>query len=253
MADGKRTAGIEKPQQIAQELRDLIVSGVLKEGESLGREPEVVARFGVSRPSLREALRILEAERLIEVVRGVNGGVFVRAPDSRTTARTAAILLRSRNVSLADVFEARSLIEPIAAKAIAARRKGRRSALTHLRYLLDDQRRTIDDLEAFGVANLAFHEALVSLGGNTTLSMFAETINQIVAHALINDSRGDPVLAVTATRRRDLRSQERLLEIIEAGDADRAEAHWRAHMAALGRVILGTNASSVVELIPANP
>src|SRR5204862_6292632 len=121
----------EKPQQIADELRALIVSGKLSEGDSLGREPELVERFGVSRPSLREALRILEAEGLITVVRGVYGGVVVHEPNHRMTARTAALVLQARNVPLADVFEARSLLEPIAAKAIAAMR-GRGAADTEL-------------------------------------------------------------------------------------------------------------------------
>jgi len=73
----------EKPQQIADEVRAAIVSGELAEGDSLGREPDLVERFGVSRPSLREALRILEAEGLITVVRGARGGVVVHAPDKR--------------------------------------------------------------------------------------------------------------------------------------------------------------------------
>src|SRR5690349_22701945 len=106
----------EKPQLIADELRQMIVSGELDEGESLGREPELVERFGVSRPSLREALRILEAEGLISVVRGVYGGVVVHEPDQRMTARTASLVLRARNVSLADVFEARAELEPLAVK-----------------------------------------------------------------------------------------------------------------------------------------
>src|SRR4026209_1677486 len=93
----------EKSQQIADELRRLIVSGKLSEGESLGHEPDLVERFGVSRPSLREALRILEAEGLISVVRGMLGGIVVHEPNERMTARTAALLLQSRNVSLADV------------------------------------------------------------------------------------------------------------------------------------------------------
>src|ERR1700694_4219064 len=92
-----------KPEQIAAELRSLIVNGDLADGDALGREPDLVARFGVSRPSLREALRILETEGLIEVLRGVRGGVFVRAPSFRMTARTAAMVLRAHNVSLADV------------------------------------------------------------------------------------------------------------------------------------------------------
>jgi DNA-binding FadR family transcriptional regulator len=100
------TRAREKPQQIADELRSLIVSGELSEGDSLGHEPDLVERFGVSRPSLREALRILEAEGLVTVVRGVRGGVVVHAPDQRMTARTAALVLQARNVPLADVFEA---------------------------------------------------------------------------------------------------------------------------------------------------
>jgi DNA-binding FadR family transcriptional regulator len=67
------------PQRVADELRSLIVSGELSEGESLGREPDLVERFGVSRPSLREALRILEAEGLITVQRAA----LVHCPPSR--------------------------------------------------------------------------------------------------------------------------------------------------------------------------
>ncbi|HWW54553.1 MAG TPA: GntR family transcriptional regulator, partial [Acidimicrobiales bacterium] len=162
------TRAREKPQQIADELRSLIVSGELSEGDSLGHEPDLVERFGVSRPSLREALRILEAEGLVTVVRGVRGGVVVHAPDQRMTARTAALVLQARNVPLADVFEARSLLEPIAAKTIAGMR-GRRSATNELRELIRQEEEAIEDPERFGVANAAFHERLVSLAGNQTL------------------------------------------------------------------------------------
>src|SRR5262245_39352054 len=105
----RSTRSREKPEQIADELRAMIVSGQLHEGESLGREPDLVERFGVSRPSLREALRILEAEGLITVVRGVLGGVVAHQPDVSVTARTAAVLLQSRNVTLGDVHDARKI------------------------------------------------------------------------------------------------------------------------------------------------
>ena len=99
MAGRPTTRNREKPELIADELRALIVSGELSEGDSLGHEPDLVERFGVSRPSLREALRILEAEGLITVVRGVLGGVIVHEPDERMTARTAALVLQARNVT----------------------------------------------------------------------------------------------------------------------------------------------------------
>jgi GntR family transcriptional repressor for pyruvate dehydrogenase complex len=245
----KRTTGArEKPQQIADELRGLIVSGQLAEGDSLGHEPDLVERFGVSRPSLREALRILEAEGLITVVRGVRGGVIVHAPDQRMTARTAALLLQARNVSLADVFEARNLLEPIAARALATAR-GRRAAIKELRVILRDEEDAIDDPERFGVANAAFHQRLVSLAGNQTLSMVAEMLNEVVVRAVIALSRRDDVLGSPAVRRRSVRSQLRLLDLIEAGKGVEAEEHWRSHMQAIGRVMLGKSASTVVDLV----
>jgi len=238
----------EKPQQIADELRAMIVSGRLSEGDSLGREPELVERFGVSRPSLREALRILEAENLITVVRGVRGGVIVHEPDERMTARTASLVLRARNVSLADVFEARSLLEPLAARAIASHRN-RRAAVAELRGLIDQEEHSIEDPERFAVVNAAFHERLVSLGGNQTLAIVTEMLDEIVVCAVTAVSKAGDVVGSLSTRRRGLRSQRRLVELIEAGDARAAEEHWRAHMTVVGRIVLGQQASTVVELL----
>jgi DNA-binding FadR family transcriptional regulator len=238
----------EKPQKIADELRAMIVSGKLSEGDSLGREPELVERFGVSRPSLREALRILEAEGLITVVRGVYGGVVVHEPDHRMTARTASLVLRARNVSLADVFEARAELEPLAAKAIASRRS-RRAAVAELSGLIDKEDASVEDPECFRVANAEFHEHLVALGGNQTLSIVAEMLNEVVVRAVEAVSKTDDVVGSLSTRRRELRSQRRLVELLEAGDAAGAEEHWRAHMAVVGRVMLGQKASTVVDLL----
>ena len=238
----------EKPQQIADELRTLIVSGELVEGDSLGHEPDLVERFGVSRPSLREALRILEAEGLVTVVRGVRGGVVVHAPDQRMTARTAALVLQARNVPLADVFEARTLLEPMAARAIASMR-GRRAAIKELQNLIGQEEAAIEDPERFGVANAAFHERLVSLAGNQTLSIVAEMLNEVVARAVTAVSQVDDVVGSVSIRRRGIRSQQRLLDLLEAGDGAGAEEHWRSHMQVVGRVMLGQDASTVVDLL----
>jgi len=237
----------EKPQQVADELRALILSGALSEGDSLGHEPDLVERFGVSRPSLREALRILEAEGLITVVRGVLGGVVVHEPDERMTARTAALVLQARNVSLADVFEARVLLEPVAARVVASSRS-RRSSAAQLRVLIQQESNAIDDPDEFGQANARFHERLVSLAGNQTLSILAEMLNEIVARAVatVSRSEGSDTLA---TRRRGIRSQERLLSLIEAGDGTGAEEHWRAHMSVVSRVMLGQRATTVIDLL----
>jgi GntR family transcriptional repressor for pyruvate dehydrogenase complex len=240
----------EKPQQIADELRQLIVNGELNEGDSLGREPDLVERFGVSRPSLREALRILEAEGLISVVRGVLGGVVVHEPDHRMTARTAALVLQARNVSLADVYEARTLLEPVAVRVVASMAsRPRRRAMEELQRLIRDQEKVIDDPEAFGPANARFHERLVELAGNQTLGIVAEMLDEIVTRAVTAVSRADGDLGSVATRRRGIRSQRKLVSLIEAGEVAEAEEHWRKHMAVVGRVMLGQRATTVVDLM----
>jgi len=250
MGAAKRTSRPqrEKPQQIADELRSQIVSGALVEGDSLGREPELVERFGVSRPSLREALRILETEGLVEVVRGLHGGVVVRAPDHRMAARTAAVLLQARNVSLADVFEARSTLEPLAAKAVASLRR-RRAAADELRTLIAAEQDALEDPEKFAEANALFHERLVALAGNQTLSIVAEMLNEIVVRAVTAVSRAEDIVGSVATRRRGIRSQERLAQLIEEGNASGAEEHWRAHMGVVSRVMLGQEAATVIDLL----
>ena len=241
-----RGAQREKPQQIADEIRRLIIEGKLEEGESLGHEPDLIERFGVSRPSLREALRILEAEGLITVVRGVLGGVVVHRPDHRMAARTAALVLQARNVSLADVFEARTIIEPAAVRLVASRAAARPSR--RLRVLIAEQEEVIDDPVAFGQANAHFHEELVGMAGNQTLMIVAEMLNEVVARAVTvvsQSANGDSA----ATRRRGVRSQHTLASLIEAGEVEDAEEHWRTHMGVVGRVMLGQQAKTVIDLL----
>lgn len=233
---------------IADELRALIVGGELSEGDSLGHEPDLVERFGVSRPSLREALRILEAEGLITVVRGALGGVVVHEPNERMTARTAALVLQARNVPLADVYEARATLEPTAAATIA-RSSRRRSAGKELLRLIDEEEAAVEDPDEFTVANARFHERLVSLAGNQTLTIVAEMLNEIVARAVTVAAHAAPAAQSTDTRLRGIRSQRRLVELIVAGDAPAAEEHWRAHLAVVGKVLLGQRATMVVDLV----
>ena len=245
MAPRSGSRSREKPELIADELRALIVSGELADGASLGREPDLVERFGVSRPSLREALRILEAEGLITVVRGVLGGVIVHQPDERMTARTAALVLQSRNVTLGDVHQARSAIEPACVRILAE--NPRKAMLKELTALVEEQRRVVDDPAEFGQANARFHERLVELTGNQTLSIVAEMLNEIVARAVTAVSQ-TPRANSTGVRERGIRSQERLIALIEAGETAQAEEHWRNHMSAVGKVILGQRAKTVVDL-----
>ena len=239
-------AGREKPKQVADALRRDILDGQLDEGDSLGTEAELVERFDVSRPTLREALRILEAEGLISVLRGVLGGVKVHRPDRRMTARAAALVLHSRNVDLADVFDSSAIIEPAAARSVAASR-GRTAAAKHLRAIISEEKRAIGDVVAFANAQVRFHEAIVTLTGNQTLLLVIEMLNEVVARA-VEDVIAQARHEDNAARRRAIRSHELLVDLIETGDGDAAQAHWTTHMARLRRSLLADRGSSVVDL-----
>lgn len=224
-------------EQIAGVLRTEIVTGVVADGERLGSGPELFERFGVSRPTMREAFRILEAEQLIEIERGVHGGVVARRPSERHTLRAVATVLESRGVTLADVYEARTLIEPVAARRIAESRS-RRSKVRKLERFVDRQEEVINDAVAYAAANVAFHEELVAAGGNQTLVLLAEVLHELVSDAVSSLTAKHSDASGQQHRRNGVKSQRQLLGLIEAGDGEAAETYWRRHMEIVGKIML---------------
>src|SRR3989344_2442946 len=97
---------------VADQIRAQIVRGELKEGDSLPPEGTLMATLGISRPTLREAFRILEAENLISVVRGSRSGARVHQPSVELVSRYAGYLLEAEGTTIADLYAARLAIEP---------------------------------------------------------------------------------------------------------------------------------------------
>src|SRR4030081_3576528 len=97
--------------RVATVLRRMFIRGEITEGTMLPPESELMQRFGVSRPTLREAFRVLESESLIEVQRGVRGGARVTRPRRKTLARYAGLILEYEGVTLKDVYDARVTLE----------------------------------------------------------------------------------------------------------------------------------------------
>src|SRR5947208_4773308 len=104
---------------VAQVIRSQIVRAELTEGDALPPESELTGRFGISRPTLREALRILESESLITLSRGSRTGAIVHAPTREVADRHTGLLLQAKGVNLADVYEARVAIYASAARDLA--------------------------------------------------------------------------------------------------------------------------------------
>lgn len=210
---------------IASRIRRRIVTRQIAEGDALPPEGELMAEFGVSRPTLREAFRILESESLITVTRGSRGGARVHAPKVTLVARYAGLYLQYMGTPLEDVSAARALVEPPAARMLA--RRDQATDCERLRSLVEEERRVEDDPKRIAELLTRFHELIMELAGSDTLSLVVGMLHDIVTkHA--ETAFGEP-LDLEQTRRA-IRSQEKLIRLIEEGDEDGAEAHWRRHV-----------------------
>jgi GntR family transcriptional repressor for pyruvate dehydrogenase complex len=206
------------PDQIAEAIRELIVSGALSVDERLPNEAELASQFGVSRPTVREALKRLAAKNLIRSRRGVSGGNFVALPTEdqvRTDLATTATLLVSHQVfSLAEVAESRRVLESTCARLAAERRTS--DHLAELHAAIERQGRPDLSDEEFCEADVEFHRVIVRAAGNPMLDYvmaFALEALHPSTNLVINRfrSRAD-VLAL----------QQDLLDAVEASDADLA-------------------------------
>ena len=158
--------------QIAQSIRDAIVSGQLIVDERLPSEAELADQFEVSRPTVREALKRLAAQSLIRTQRGASGGAFVRRlsyEDAHSQQITTSTLLLSMNaVSFDTACEARYALERACAPLSAARRTADHLATMRAEIFRQGQPGLTD--EAFCASDVALHRALVDGAGNPVLS-----------------------------------------------------------------------------------
>jgi DNA-binding FadR family transcriptional regulator len=223
---------------VARDLRSKIVRGELKDGDSLPAEGELVTRYSVSRPTLREALRILESEALLTVTRGSRGGPRVHMPDPRLAARHFGLVLQSRGTTLADIYGARLLIEPSCVHLVATTVK--RKALTALAEILEQQRDALaaNDDAQHARASARFHRALIELTGNGPLILLMSMLTHIYERHLSTTALAANVQRFdSASRQRGLKAHEKLLALIEAGDGDGAETFWRKHLESIDKLI----------------
>jgi GntR family transcriptional repressor for pyruvate dehydrogenase complex len=236
---------------LAARIRGQIIRGELKEGDSLPAESELMETFGVSRPTLREAIRVLEMESLLRMRRGSRGGALVTAPDPTVAARAVGVLLQLQGVTLRDIHDARTMIEPMAARHIAESRDGR-VALETLHVRNEAGRASVRDFREFPHLSWGFHRGLIEGTKNQTLAVLWQTIADIIE--LIVTSRytrpmGPAEIEEQVTRnQRSVRANDRLLKLLESQDADGAERYWTKHMIAVSTSLLANDGNTVVDL-----
>lgn len=251
---------------IAASLRDDILTGKLKEGDSLPRQEDLFTEFRVSLPAVREAMRILETEGLVTVRRGNVGGAVVHLPTAERTAQMIAMVLQTRGATPGDVSGVLSSIEPVCARMCASREDRETEVVPALRAAIETQRAEFGNASRYNGNARRFHETLVKQCGSETMILVIGALEAIwsahegsvrdEAAAAAGAATTGVATAATAgaaaagdgdagdggagpdsplarkTRRAALRDHEKLLAAIEEGNGDRAFALASAHLAA---------------------
>jgi GntR family transcriptional regulator, transcriptional repressor for pyruvate dehydrogenase complex len=204
-------------EQVYDQLRDLIIRGELSRGERLPNEAVLAREFGVSRGTVREALRVLAAQNLIRTAKGAGGGSFVTLPTvdhiSSFLHANISLLSESEDVSLEEFLEARELLEVETVRLCAERRSER--DLQRLRDTIIDDPNKLGTEEQF-IYNKEFHSAVVDSCGNKLLCIASQPIFSVLQ---TNFSRG----AMSAEFAKRINEDHReILEAIERGDSEAA-------------------------------
>lgn len=227
---------------VAIRIRRQIVLDELEQGDALPSESMLMEEFDISRPTLREAFRILESEGLITVRRGARGGARAQQPSTDVAARYAGLVLQHRGATLADVLDARVIVEAPAARILASRRDRVRVA-----------KKLQEHLDSLGLVEAGhFHEFnayLIELTGNQTLILLSAMLENISRIAALNYSRAHrPDENMKVLVRTAQRARQKLIELIRVGDADGAETLWRLHLTEAGKALNEDGRTTVVDL-----
>jgi len=232
---------------IASDLRRRILTGKLKIGSSI-TEAELLNEFDISRPTLREALRILEMEQLLTVRRGSHRGSVVRMPDTSVTVRSLTMLLHLRGATLRDIYAARAIFEPPAARLAAE--VATEQEIDRLHEILDEELEALSSAEsAYPTVGWRFHTELVALSGNATLAVMAAAFEHISEHHATRVVAGWSNDRATLVRQAE-RSHRKLVDLIAKRDGAAAESFWRKHMQIAGDMLFAEGADeSIIEIL----
>jgi DNA-binding FadR family transcriptional regulator len=210
---------------VAGLLRERVVTGELLPGERLPTETLLAADYGVSRATIREALRLLAAQNLIRTAKGATGGSYVTrpTPDHLTESLMSGLrlLAEAQDVSLRELLEVREVLEVPAARLAAARR--RYDDVDVLRGSIPAAPLRLGTEEQFGF-NRDFHSAVLELSGNTLLAIAAQPVFGVLQTRLSRSRLGPRFHRAINEHHRSI------ADAIAAGDPDAAADEMVAHL-----------------------
>lgn len=210
-------------QLIADQIRTLVRDGRLTPGDRLPSERDLCERFGVSRVTVREALRVLEANGLVEVRVGARGGAIVSTPSSEALGQGLADLLTLSSLTAAQVTEARMIFEFGIIPLIVER--ATETDIAELRELVEHGQLALDAGQYRMSMSAAFHVRLAASTHNRAIEMLVHSFHGPMLMSLREAQVAEPLMGHRGTR-----EHLQIVEAIEARDAEQAGRIMRDHL-----------------------
>jgi len=211
---------------LARELRRRILDGVLEPGMPLPAERELMVQTGLSRGSVREALRILETESFVRTKPGRLGGSIASRPDDQSMHRSVSLFVGGRGITLLSLLQTREAVEPSLAALAAENRSD-----DELKTLVDATQRVEDafaDVPTFLLENVNWHCAVADASHNELLRAFMRSISSLIHKASAIEN-----FATDEVRRAVIKSHRQILQAITARDVEAARRRMARNLAAL--------------------
>ncbi|NYT64059.1 FadR family transcriptional regulator [Alcaligenaceae bacterium] len=210
---------------LAKMLRDQILDGTIPDGTMLPAERELVEQTGLSRGSVREGLRILEAEGFIKTRSGRYGGSSVTRPSSAMVSEQINLFARVNGIPLSSIVQARVAVEPMLARLAALNRNGQ--DLERLAKISQRIVAAYDDVPTYLDENVNWHCALAQAGHNELLHTFTVSISKLIREATALKNMASP-----AVRTEVIRAHAKIEAAIIARDPELAEQRMLKHVLA---------------------
>ncbi|OBF13091.1 GntR family transcriptional regulator [Mycobacterium sp. ACS4054] len=213
--------------RIARELEADIVRRGWATGESLGSEPALQERFGVSRSVLREAVRLVEHHQVARMRRGPGGGLIICEPDAGPATRAVVIYLEYLGTTLGDLLNARLVLEPLAASLAAERID--EAGIARLRAVLRGEEEWKPGLPT---PRDEFHIALAEQSKNPVLQLFIDVLMRLTTRYALQSRTDTATEAIEAVDRMHVDHSE-IVEAVTSGDPARAKTLSERHVEAV--------------------
>jgi GntR family transcriptional regulator, transcriptional repressor for pyruvate dehydrogenase complex len=235
MAQPRKPKSISVADKLATKLQNAIDSGKLTIGSSLPSERELMTKYQVSRTTVREALRVLGAQGLIEVKRGRSGGSFISSPTAHSVVRSLDLFIKGQNIRFVDLVFVRQAIEPAAAAQAATSRS--LDKLERLRQQCVECENSVKDVHRFVNANLKWHLDVAEASENPLFVTFLSSISPALHTAT------DLEVFDEKTRKIVAGVHWQIFEAIRVGDPEAARRRMIRHLTAYGEKLSATDLS----------